>query len=477
MSNFKHKLNSSLGLEDEAPNVQVNIDTDDMGMPLDNVTSDGENTPEADEVEIIEESADIDAEDDVIEEMAEAADSLESIYIAMEAAQANGGMTPEAAAFASIAVENIVGRYGATSQDVGISLEAFGDNRAVATTVSMEGIKETLKALWETIVKKFQALVKKITDFFNKTIAAAPRLKRRAEGVKKAARSTSGSAKESKMKDGGLWRALNVNAGAVTAAGIINGLKVSGADFQRNVERDSLTKLVNDAFGKANLNDMSDRDGTGIATSIADTYYPGLKVISTGGDTFMARASTSGTVPSGFKPGGNDSFDTFGTLVNLPGNKMAWTGVFKGTVKRTTAISALRDVNVGIYTQNSSYKPDAKKEAEMELPVLSTTDVQGICDTVIANMDIIIKCKTQADKKLNGVKIMKAAGDKLIATLKDEDADGGGAKTRASELVNAVVEARRRKDVLEATQMRYNYSLSKSALAYCQRSLKQYKAD
>lgn len=46
------KLNLSLGLEDDAPNVQVNIDTDEGGMPLDNITEDGEPTPEADEVEL-----------------------------------------------------------------------------------------------------------------------------------------------------------------------------------------------------------------------------------------------------------------------------------------------------------------------------------------------------------------------------------------------------------------------------------------
>jgi hypothetical protein len=318
-------------------------------------------------------------------------------------------------------------------------------------------------------------LVKKITDFFHRTIGAAAGLKRRAEGIKKNARNITGSSKETTFKDGGLWRALNVNASSVSAAGIVDGLKATGSDFERNVTKDSLTKLVNETFEKSNLADMTDRDGLGVASAVADSYFPGAKVISSGTGAYQVRAAGTGSAPNGFKPGGNDSFDTFGTLKDLPGNKCVWAGVIKGTVQRTTALSSTKDIQSGFYTQNQTYKADAKKEAEHDLKVLSTNEVQGICDTVIANMNIIIKSKTQADKKLNDVAVMKKAGDKLISTLKDEEADGGGAKTRATDLINAVVDANRRTNSLHAMQLRYNYSTSKSALSYCQRSLKQYK--
>lgn len=472
MSDFKSKLNSSLGLEDEAPNVQVNIDTDEMGMPLDNVTSDGENTPEADEVEIIEESSDIEAEDDVIEEMAEAADSLESIYIAMESAQANGGMTPEAAQFASIAVANVVGRYGATSQDIGISLEAFGDNRATATTVSMEGIKDTLKTLWETIVKKFQALVKKITDFFKKTIGAAPSLKRRAEGIKKAARNTTGSTTETTFKSGGLFRALNTNNDTVSASAIIAGLKGTAAAFERNATKESIEKRISAVFPSATEIQASSDDNVALATKIAGTLVDGASVVR-GGDAYKVTGS-GGATPTGFKPAGNDKFTTLSVVSNLPGNKIFWVGAIHGTVKPSNAFAAIRTINAGMYPQVNA-KADAKKDAEQAIKILSTSEVQGICDVVIANMDIIIKSKTQADKKLNDVAIMKKAGDKVISELKDTDADGGGDKTRVSNVINGMVDACRRRNTADAMLLRYNYTASKAALSYCQQSLSKYK--
>ena len=187
------KLNLSLGLEDDAPNVQVNIDTDEGGMPLDNITEDGEPTPEADEVELNEAADDVESDSEAIDELQDASEALESIYLSMESAQRDGGLTREAAVFAGHAVQAAMRKFNVSSEEVGISLESFSDNKARATTVSMEGIREALKAIWDKIVSVFQAMMKKIADFWNKYVAAAPHLKRRAEGLRKKARNVNGT--------------------------------------------------------------------------------------------------------------------------------------------------------------------------------------------------------------------------------------------------------------------------------------------
>lgn len=465
MSIFKNAITASLGLEDDAPNVQVNIDTDETGMPIDNVTEEGENTPEADEVEIIEDTVEIEADNEVIEEMTEAADSLESIFIAMESAQSNGGMTPEAARFASIAVANIVGKYGVSSEDMGISLESFNDNRAHATTVSMEGVGQALKDLWEAIVAKFHAMVKKIVDFYHKMIAAAPRIKRRAEALRKKARAVKGSPKEKTMKTS-LFGALNIAGSVPTAADLKTALKELHMDVSTNKKKAEIVDKAQQIFAPFN-GAGEDGGADGVATNIATAM--GFGGIAGSGSSFALKANSVTA-----KVGGSNAGVAVGITRNLPGNKMAFLGTITGT-DRGSKIEALRDVRVGIYTDNDSYKADKTAEREKEWPILGTGDIETLCDLVIKNMEDIIADKTQADKKLNAVKLTKKEGEKLINKI---DGDNKAkAQANATKVLNIVTDVMRQADQGRAQFTSYQYRASKSVLAYCARSLSQYKSN
>lgn len=468
MSIFKNALNTSLGLEDEAPNVQVNIDTDETGMPIDNVTEAGENTPDADEVEIVEEAQEIEADGEVMDEMAEAADSLESIYLAMESAQENGGLTPEAAQFASIAVDNIVSKYNISSEDLGISLESFGDNRAQATTVSMEGVGQALKDLWETIVEKFQAMVKKIVDFYNKTIAAAPRIKRRAESIRKKARATNGTAKESKIKTG-LFGQLNVAGAVPTAQQVIKGLQAVTVDITENAKKTEISEAAAKVVGS-----ITDEKNDGIAASdMAGKINSGFTGVAKPSDHWVMRGNNN---TSAVKIGGNDPYVVVTYEADLPGNKVLFEGAVGG-VNRTSGAAALRDYRYGIFAQDASIKND-KDSRDKEFEVLSTGDVEGICDVVIKAMDAIISQKTQANKKVNNVKVLKKAGEKAIKTMEVADGkDKAKVKSNAREMLTAAVEVTRAQNQGGAQIVSYNYRTSKAALAWCSRSLGQYKKD
>lgn len=469
MSIFKNALTASLGLEDDAPNVQVNIDTDEAGMPLDNITEDGENTPEADEVEIIEESSEIEADDEVIEEMTEAADSLESIYIAMESAQTNGGLTAEAAQFASIAVENIVRKYGVTSSDMGISLESFNDNRVQATTVSMEGVGSALKDLWDAIVTKFHAMIKKIVDFYQKTIAAAPRIKRRAEALRKKARATTGAAKEKTIKTG-LYNSLNIAGQVPTAAMLSSALKDMYTDVVTNKNRKEIVADAAALFGSFSTAGTGTTGGAdGVANALKTRL--GLKDFPVNSGNYTIAGSVSA---SGVKVGGYNATSAIEMTRNLPGNKMWFAGAVGGT-ERTSKIAAFRDFRCGIFTDDDTVKTDRATTKEKEWAVLATNEVESLCDLVVKNMEAIISQKTQADKKLNSVKILKKEGEKLIAKIDGDDKAKN--KAEATAALQVATEVMRHQNTGEAAALSHSYRTSKAILAYCARSLSQYKKD
>ena len=463
MSIFKNALVTSLGLEDDAPNVQVNIEVDEAGMPIDSVTEEGENTPEADEVEIIEEASEIEADNDVIDEMQEAAESLEKIYLAMESAQSNGGLTSEAAMFASIAVDNVVSKYGVSSEAIGISLESFADNRSHATTVSMESVGDALKSLWETIVEKFQEMVKKIVDFYNKTLAAAPRIKRRADALRKKARATTGTAKEKNIKVG-LYGALNIQGNVPTATQLADGLKSAAVEIKDNEKKKDIQANAKDVFGS-----LKEYSGVLNEVAIAGAIAKGLGLgdVTESGGTW----SFNGGTATSRKVGNQTAARAVKLIDSLPGNKVLFTGSTSG-VTRNNPIDALGDFASGVYSDAASIKSNSDAK-DLEWPVLSPSEVENLCEVVIQSMDAIIAQKTQANKKVNSVKILKAEGNRAIAKIKGEGSAESQAVTRR--VMSRMVELARTENKAWANLVSYNYRTSKAVLGYCSRSLNQYK--
>lgn len=84
-------------------------------------------------------------------------------------------------------------------------------------------------------------MVKKIVDFYQKTIAAAPGIKRRAEGVRKKADKTIGSPKETQVKVG-LFPQLNIQGHVPIASELIAGISAGRGTFSKNVSKADLRK-------------------------------------------------------------------------------------------------------------------------------------------------------------------------------------------------------------------------------------------
>ena len=458
------KLNLSLGLEDDAPNVQVNIDTDEGGMPLDNITVDGEPTPEADEVELNEAADEVEGDSEAIDDLQDASEALESIYLSMESAQRDGGLTREAAVFAGHAVQAAMRKFNVSSEEVGISLESFSDNKARATTVSMEGIREALKAIWDKIVSVFQAMMKKIADFWNKYVAAAPRIKRRAEGLRKKARNVTGTQKEKTIATG-LFRQLNV-AGEVPKAGkMTDYIKSVRGVFSKNASTDDLDAFAKKVFSKENL---ASREW---ASSVNELR----KAVTTVQSTYGITTSRTVTIA-----GDNVTLKTSGSL---PGNALLVCDRVKTYGKErqendgASAFAAeIRSVKWGVYADKHDLKTkDTDKDKKFE--TLSASTVEAICDEVIQSMELIIQQKTQSSRKENAVKLIKKAGDDFVndAASDNEDGTKSQQESDAAKVMSGVIDFAKTMEAGDTQVLRYNFNLAKASLAWCARSLSQYK--
>jgi hypothetical protein len=164
-----------ISMEDEATNeTELVVSADD--------------TLEIEIAEAGEAEGEFEEQGDNVEELGEISEGLESILISMESAMQDGGLNPQAALFMQHAVQAHVGRLGLEASDVTPSMESFGgaSGQAAATTISMEGIGETLKKIWMAIKNAVSKAIQAIKNFFSKIFGGVGKLKSRHEALKKA---------------------------------------------------------------------------------------------------------------------------------------------------------------------------------------------------------------------------------------------------------------------------------------------------
>jgi hypothetical protein len=114
------------------------------------------------------------------------ATGLESIVADLELTLENGGLDPVAAQFAHHAVDGYMSVLGVEDASAGVpSCESFGGDttRIESTAVSVEGVKEMAKQVWETIKRIFQAIIKSVTDFFSKLFGGVDKLEGRVKAL------------------------------------------------------------------------------------------------------------------------------------------------------------------------------------------------------------------------------------------------------------------------------------------------------
>lgn len=451
---IRTKLSRSLGLENIADvPVGDNDAFDDVGTVVDAVMPDGTPTPEADtvELEIVYDEAFTSAEE--LTELVEAAQGIESIRAAMSDAHRNGGMTKESARYAAIALEAIGQTYTASAADMGmVSLESFSDNRAHATTVSMEGVIDTLKSWWATIVEKFKDLMKKIMKYYQETWSGAARLKSRAEGLKAKARKVEGTMDEKTIEDKSLFNSLNIAGSVPTASNVVDGLKRAGAAVKTSITPDTLESRLDGVF-KLNAKDVA---------SAVDTRKLAIDLV----------PYTSSGSPTGVKIHDAAPIADVNGMYGLPGNQaIIWGMTKKATVAEAgSTVKQLQHFQFRVITENAAFKtPSTTKK----IATLTLSDCENICDVVIDNMANIIRNKTDGSKSLKLAENVKKKGDEFIKNL-DEDMDAAK-RTRATQLMTGVTHIAGEVQQGNVAVLRYNMRTSKAALSWVARSMSQFK--
>lgn len=205
-----------ISMEDEATNeTELVVSADD--------------TLEIEIAEAGEAEGEFEEQGDNVEELGDISEGLEGILVSMESAMQDGGLNPQAALFMQHAVQAHVGRLGLEASDVTPSMESFGgaSGQAAATTISMEGIGETLKKIWLAIKNAVSKAIQAVKNFFSKIFGGVSKLKSRQEALKKAV-------KEIKEENGDKIKVPNANTlrykGKADIGSILSGM---GATHQQ----------------------------------------------------------------------------------------------------------------------------------------------------------------------------------------------------------------------------------------------------
>ena len=448
---IRSKLNRSLGLENIADVPVADNDAfDEVGTVVDSVMPDGTPTPEADvvELEIVYDEAFTSGED--LAELVEAAQSIEVVRETMADSHANGGLTPESARYAEVALEAIGLRYKATAGDMGmVSLESFGNNRSNATTVSMEGVVDTLKSWWTTIVEKFKDMLKKIAKYYQETWSGAARLKTRAEGLKAKARKVDGLMDKKTFEDKALFNGLNIVGAEPTSSTVIDGLKRAGVAVKSPVTPDELESTLESVFKLTDTGSTNSSEANKLANKLINYTASGS----------AARLTIHDKGP----------VNTVKVIGSLPGNQAIIWGLTKTSTEAPGA-KILQSYQFRVVTQDTKFKtPTTAKK----INALSTTECENICDAVIDNMANIIRNKTDGAKSLKLADNIKTKGDEFIKGLDEDTAQT--VRTNANHLMTGVTHLGTEIQQGNAAVLRYNMRVSKTALSWVARSLSNFK--
>ncbi len=137
--------------------------------------------------EITEATSELEQIEEDVQKLEDAAAGVESIVLALEAAQLDGGLTPQAAVFMNIALASYAEPIGLSTSAIP-SVESFGgaSARLSSTVASLEASKGIWESIKEALLKAWKAVRDFMVGLWNKLFNATAALKQYAEKLKKA---------------------------------------------------------------------------------------------------------------------------------------------------------------------------------------------------------------------------------------------------------------------------------------------------
>lgn len=154
------------------------------------------------------------AQEAQIEGAVEVTEALDEYQEALESITKQGGLDRNGAMILQIGLEQLCARVGIESTKMAMpSMESFGgaSSRVLATESAVNSIKETGKKVWEAIIAAIQRAGAWLKNFWKTLTDSNHRLKARAEKIKAAAASVSGTAATTEIENGSLASKLHTN--------------------------------------------------------------------------------------------------------------------------------------------------------------------------------------------------------------------------------------------------------------------------
>jgi len=420
------------------------------------VVEDNANSAETAMLEVADSEAEGAEGDAAVDEAVEAVSSLEAYCVALEAANATGGLTREGAAVMNIGLEHIYSQLGFRKEDTKVvSMENFGQasSRANATQIAMESVKDKLKEIWAAIIAHIKKAIEWVKGHFNKIFGTAERLQKRAKALSQAAGSAnvSGQPKEKTFENERLVKALHIN-GAIPA------------DLPKELTKiktvaDNVFTQIADFNGKgaeALLEEMGKTDG-----KLADIKTVPLPQ--------GAVAKVNNPKGAGFaEPVAGLSL--FRGPVML-GNKAVIVEAPSQALSGEQAVTPASKTSMAL----GAFDPKASEPSGTTVHVIDGGKIAAVADEVDAMMTDVIKYRAKlgkfGDLKSKIVAAAERAGkDSNTEENKDKAAWHGAMQKIATNVVNNL-------DRGPAAMSIYVLNTAKAALDLAEQSLKQYTAN
>jgi hypothetical protein len=208
----------------------LGIENDEEATPAEGgdipvVNPEAEETVDSEVMEVTEAEGEVKEQEEAVDQLEEAAATLESIYQSVQASLENGGLSAESAVYLNHAVSATLRSVGVDRQ-VLPSLESFGGatGKLQATKVSLEGIGDWLKTLWQAIKNAVLKAIAWVKDLFAKIFGGLDKIEDRAKKLKEEANKM----KSEKPKDKITFRSVSKlhTTGKANAGDFQNGLDI-----------------------------------------------------------------------------------------------------------------------------------------------------------------------------------------------------------------------------------------------------------
>lgn len=394
----------TVSVEEQEINIELNIESDEDGVPVDTTEA-----PEAQILDAQEEETELDDTAEAQEELEEAHEALEALAISIESYKATGGLTSQLAEEKYQQLDLITRRWGSLRTSCP-SVESFGmESSQLDATISLEStVMEAIKRFWQTIIDTVNKWITSFRDWIVKIINVGSRLKKRAEALKK---------QVGEMKDGATKEVKN------SSVYVAKGTLGQAAQNLHDLANIALTRglkeyqtFVNGAgAGSLKALDSAEKHGEIDLTGAFNLYklYESIGI--------------SGKMASN-KPG-----ITLGVGKELPGGKAFTLSIVTSPGKFTTDVDGIGKAKKWVNAIEGKIEVVVSKDKlkDAKIKTLNKTECNSVLDQVIAIAKIVESYKTNyAIREKAGKELVEFA--KLASKEVKEENGKNGAVVKAN---------------------------------------------